>query len=180
MPVRPSADHLSEHQLISPPTMIHTSWQSCSVNPWAFLFCHRQSLDDVRSKLWGPREMRGHGMVPLTAFLLSSAYLVLNIQHWGLVSGVVGIAFSRRGEWLVEPKWLKRFCWNQKTDHIFPCYFGFMRHKFFANNEDEETLQTYSVVGNSMSNCFPSKPQGAKAHTWKAEDLQRNPSAGLH
>lgn len=98
-PARPSADHASEDQMISPPAppMIHIGQQSCSVNPWAFLFCHRRYLHDVRSKFWGHCEMRGHGMVSLTAFLLPLAHLVLKIQHWGLVWGVIGIAFTEGG-----------------------------------------------------------------------------------
>lgn len=51
-----------------------------------------------------------------------------------------------------------------ENDHIFPCYFGFVRHKFFENNEDEETLKTQSVVGNSMNNWSPQQTSRGKAH----------------
>lgn len=89
------------------------SFLSQTISGW----CEKQ----VMGSPWDERPWDG----PLTAFLLPSTYLVLNIQHWGLVSGVVGIAFSRRGEWLVSQSGWKRFCWIQKNAPYFPLLFWF-------------------------------------------------------
>lgn len=157
---------------------LHYSWFTLAGKAavWilgAVSFCHRQSLMMWEVSYGVPVRWEAMGWSPSLHFCFPSLF---GSEHPALGPGLWSSwdRIFQRGEWLVEPKWLEEILLKSETHHIFLA---------ILVSWDTSSLQQWGWRNTSNLFCgwtlwvtvFLAKPQGAKAHTWKAEDLQRNP-----